>query len=393
MKRLSIVAILTMAHAGSLAAPSTHDRADAQSPRTTRPSAFAVAPVLDPSVYAVRLKPPSLEPGETDNFVFQRVGLIHPRGVEETTFVLPKLPNLKGLLLGDRLAWSFRSPRGETILPEPGTPESLGMAFLYLDDPEEGLWTVRVASAAQDTAAQYAVQLFFDGPAEEMAGLETIVVGKDHPRGFVARPGDPVFIRATVVKRRRAVTGTHWDVWARTPSDSYLVVPLFDDGRHADGQADDGVFVGAVIAQGPDGAYHFVGNGRTPQGVEYGVVRWVEVKSYHDLLIADSITVSPRNPRAGEAVKLIVTVRNEGTVDSRDLGLNLEVAENTPLPTEDEKSAQAFDLRAGESKRIVTTWTPKKPGSYEVRLEIDPYKETGDEDYTNNWRKTVVRVR
>jgi subtilase family serine protease len=110
----------------------------------------------------------------------------------------------------------------------------------------------------------------------------------------------------------------------------------------------------------------------------------VQAEGQNDLRIADTITVSPREPRAGEPVKLAVTVKGDGSADNRGAELELRVG-GEPVST------QRFDLRAGESRRIVTTWKPRAPGRYHVVLTVNCWME-GD-NYDNNSRETTVRVR
>jgi len=49
-------------------------------------------------------------------------------------------------------------------------------------------------------------------------------------------------------------------------------------------------------------------------------------------------------------------------------------------------------LKAGESRRIVTKWTPTRVGDQEVNLIVDPYIEPYEVDYANNARRATVKV-
>ena len=120
--------------------------------------------------------------------------------------------------------------------------------------------------------------------------------------------------------------------------------------------------------------------------MQYVVTGTIEVQAKNDLLIADTITVSPLNPRVGEPVALTVTVMNDGTVDSKGVELELLIDRR-------EISSQKFNLAAGESRRLATTWTSSAPGNYEVQLSINPFLEPYASDFENNTRRADVTVR
>lgn len=373
----------------------TTSRASAQvDPRQAAPIRCAnPAPGVERAVYAsARLKPPSYG-SAPDNFVFRAVGLLKPGAVEKKPFVLPRLDGLKMMFFGNGLSWSFRTPAGKTIVPgktELGTEgeygdTGLGFSGLLLQHPEQGRWTLDVAAPKSDTAVSYAILIETDGTREEVAHLETMPRGGNPRISFSARQGDPVFIRAFVSRNGRPVPGVAWSVRATTLVDSCMTIPVFDDGLHGDEAAGDGVYVGAILARDPYGLYKILAEGQTPQGVQYGVTGVVQTEGENDLLIADTIAVSPRIARSGDPVNLAVTVKSDGSADSRNVDLELRI-------NGDPESRQTFNLRAGESRRIVTTWRPKAPGTYHVFLNVSCWMESGD-NYENNSRETVVQVR
>src|SRR5262249_9709741 len=111
-----------------------------------------------------------------------------------------------------------------------------------------------------------------------------------------------------------------------------------------------------------------------------------EVQAEHDLLLADSIAVSPAHPKVGEPVTLTVTARNSGTIDTHGAELELYIGAR-------KVSTQRFDLMAGQSKRIATTWTPTTADTYELQPTIDAHDEPYASDFHNNTQRAVVRVR
>jgi hypothetical protein len=173
-------------------------------------------------------------------------------------------------------------------------------------------------------------------------------------------------------------------------SGSTIPIGVEDDGHHADGAADDGISVGAFVA-GKTYLYMVRAEGRTISGARYTAENRVEVEEKGDLLLADTIAVSS-DPRVGKPVALTVTVRNEGTLDFHGVTLDLDLGPGETT-LEEREARRTFDLRAGESRRVSTEWTPTEPRDYEVRLMIEPYLEPSSSDFANNTRKTVVRVR
>jgi subtilase family serine protease len=83
-----------------------------------------------------------------------------------------------------------------------------------------------------------------------------------------------------------------------------------------------------------------------------------------------------------------VTVRNDGHHDYRGARFELHVDQR-----EERGSRQMIDLKAGESRRVVTQWTPDRAGDHEVNLSIDAYIEPYEVDYANNARRATVKVR
>lgn len=359
---------------------------------TASPQPAQVASAPDPGVYNVRLKPPRMGQNPSDNHVFVLQGALLPGAQDKKSFTLPKLAGMSVLLVGEGVRYVFRSPHNETIIPgetkdRPGyryVGEKEGAGFT-LEDPDKGVWTVTIESKS-GRSVNYAIDIRSDGPAEEAAHLETMRADSDPNLSFLARPGDPVFVRAFVTANGRPVKGVHWGIRAHGPKGNEVTIPVHDDGRHADGAAGDGVAVGAIVAEGPDGFYELRAAGRSPSGVEYLVTGTIEVQAHNDLLIADEIEVAPENPRAGEPVTLTATVLNAGTVDSRDVELEFYLGAR-------KESSQRFDIKAGESKRITTTWTPGPANNYDVQLTINPFTEPYASDFENNTRRTVVQVR
>ena len=252
--------------------------------------------------------------------------------------------------------------------------------------PESGLWTVVAQSTEVDTTVDYGVFVRGDGPLEEAAHLETLLPNSNPNFAATPQPGAPVLVRVFVARNGEPVRGVSWKVSAETPRESTVVIPVFDDGRHADGKANDGISVGAIEADSPDGTYKLQSKGSLPSGVEYIVLGTFEVQAKSDLRIRDSISVTPRAPNSGEPVTLKVTVINDGTVEHKDVTVTLYV-------TARKRSERQFDLKAGESKEITMGWVPAREGRYSLAISLVSYDEPYWSDFTNNTKEMVVDVK
>lgn len=343
--------------------------------------------------YDVKLAPPRIGGPTAEVSVFARQGTLRPGARDDTSFILPRLPEMYVLVLGTDLSWSFRSPTGSVFSPGDSAGHrvqgfgsmALRLSGFLLEQPESGKWVVAVASRA-DTALQYGIVVRSNRPTEEAAHLELVPPGYDPRLSPLAHPGDRVFVRAFVTRNAQTVTGTQWRIQARTVRDSAFSVPVFDDGSHADGKAGDGVFVGSFVTEGPDGFYRVAAEGRTPAGVRYAVSGTIEIQTKNDLIMKGPILVTPSSPKAGEPVRLTVTVMNDGTDDFKDTPLELDV--------DDEKvSEQRVDLKPNVPRRVETTWVPRRAGRFEVKLILSSYDEPYWSDLSNSHLTTIIEVK
>jgi hypothetical protein len=352
-------------------------------------SAILPATSVSQSVYRVHLKPCSTK---TDNNRFHvgfALGVLKAGARKAMSFRLPRLPGIEAWLIGKRVAWSVRTPSGAVIVPGHCCAECQyeliqdGIASLSIKDPEPGPWTVMAQSSGADTTT-YAVDIWPDGPTEESPHLEMLLGDADPRPSLAARPGDVVFIRTFITRRGKLIAHTRWKVRALTPRDSLIAIPVFDDGHHADGLAGDGVFVGTLRVTNRDGLYRVRAEARAPGGIEYLVTETIDVEAKNDLLLADSILVSPEMPIAGAPVAVTVTAINSGVVEFRRVELELFVDMV-------KVSSQLLDLKAGEARQVVTTWVPQRSKDVTLQLTLNAYDEVGD--LTNNTRRRAIHVR
>jgi hypothetical protein len=248
----------------------------------TAKASLAQAPSSE-DTFDVRLKPPVMGGSGPIQFIIDDTGTLEPSAKQTKSFMVPKRAAMSALMIANGVTWSFRTPGGEVIVP--GNAEGHddggalnGLATFSLENPEPCEWTVEVASSS-DTSVNYGLQVQTRGSVDETAHIETMLGDSGPDQSFRAQPGDPVFVRVFVANRGQSLPGMHWRVQALTPRDSLIEIPVFDDGMHADGEAGDGVSVGAVVAEGPDGRYRLRAEGRTPLGDRYVTVAMIEVQS------------------------------------------------------------------------------------------------------------------
>jgi hypothetical protein len=320
---------------------------------------------------------------------------------EKRSFVVPKLEGIAVVLSGDStVRYALRTPKGKTIVPGQTSEDAeyhilargAGLWMLTFKHPEDGQWELTANAQTSKVPAQFSYDVRADDPIVEQAHLE--VFPRDGDPRVVNRvaPGDPVYVRVFVATDDRTVRGVRWDVnVASSPDGSPVSLAVEDDGHHADGTANDGIFVGAFVPAEATILYMVNAEAVTPKGTRYTVTSRVEVEEQGDLFIADTIAVSP-DPRVGKPVTLTTTVTNRATRDAYDASMLLFLTVPNKWGGRDtrEEAHRTFDLAAGKSTRISIAWTPTEAQEYEVWLSVNP---TRDPLGTNVLRKTVVKVR
>lgn len=378
-----IVASLAAMYAMAIASSLAHAAA--------RPATVTQTMPVPLSAYEVKLRPCDTRADRNKFQVFSALGMLRSRATEVKSFTLPPLSKIEMWLTGKDVVWSLRTPSGKVIVPGKGENCTAckfgivqhGIISLSIKHPESGTWSVLAKSSRADTMT-YAVDIWPDGPADESPHLE-MLLGDSDPRPSVsAKPGEVVFIRTFLTRRGRLLPGTRWVVRALTPRDSLIAIPVFDDGRHADGAAGDGICVGALRTDAQDGLYRIRAETHTSSGIAYVLTETIDVEVENDLLLADAIVASPVSPIAGKAMTVTVTARNAGSIEFKNVELELFVDAV-------KVSSQRLDLKAGEARRVATTWVPPRSQVYTLQLTLNGYEETGD--FTNNTTRMIIRVR
>lgn len=352
---------------------------------------------VDPAVFKdVLLRAVEVNAANVGSEIYGAEGTVPAGQTVEKKFFVPSLSQISVIMSGKGLLVRFQPPQGEAIIP--GTTanndvytyfsdEGIGLSGFSYTKPPVGEWSVRF-SAPKDQSVEYGLAVETDDATAAVAHVESMLKDSDPRFSFLAKPGDTVFIRTFLTQGGKILPGTTWTIIAETPSKTKVMIPVHDDGQHADGQANDGVAVGAVTAEGPDGFYQLEATGKTADGPTYITGGLIEVQAKNDLLIEGALIIEPAAPSAGQPVVVAAMAKSVGSVDASNIKIELLVNKTSVANT-------TFSLKAGGSQRVSLQWTPTAPGAYEVQLTIDPF--SGQEPYAsnfeNNTQKATVTVR
>ncbi len=347
---------------------------------------------VDTASFEVRLPSPSLAPGDLETIIHVSCGAVIRGEHADTSFIVPRLDRMFATVMADRVTLEFRSPRGASFVPGK-TPDSDGFKSSWsggfgvaeFAPVEAGRWTVRARSDGLSDSAVFFVQVRTSNASSGVAHLECIPLDASHAEEMYPLDGDAVYIRAYVVQGdslRRDVT---WDL-ACTDNIRRWRVPLYDDGRHADSLAGDGISVAAVRAHDTERDMSFIAFGRTPDGREFGAQSRYEVHVIQDLGLRGTLVTEPSQLSVGHEAKVRATVFNASHRNRDDLDVELDIDGTTV-------SKHTVSVAAGATLAIEVPWTPTQPGSHLVKILVDPFGEPDDEDLLNNWREISVSVR
>ena len=101
-------------------------------------------------------------------------------------------------------------------------------------------------------------------------------------------------------------------------------------------------------------------------------------------LIVDSITWSPTNPAIGDNVTFTMTIKNQGSGDSAESGVDL-IIDNVNA---DYKALG--QMEAGSAKEVTFTWRVKA-GTHQIKAIVDLHKDVRESMESNN-EKTIIFV-
>lgn len=258
---ITILSIIPLWIGSTAAAPKASSGMPAES--RVEPSAFRGIQLPAPRLHQV-----------VDNSLFNAVGALRPGTDTTLSVVIPKAGDIFVLLLGDSVRWSFQAPDSSLIVPgeTPNSPdyeyEDGGLRGFRLSRPATGRWMVHVRSVKRDPVAVHYTSIDVrDTPRN--AHLQ-IMAESDLPHeSNGAAPGEIFFVRTFMTDGGKLIPRVRWSVSAVTAEGTRITIPVYDDGRHGDGVAGDGVFVGAFRAGRTNEAYVLGATGRTEDGAEY----------------------------------------------------------------------------------------------------------------------------
>lgn len=131
-------------------------------------------------------------------------------------------------------------------------------AFIRVSSPEAGTWKVRVTPE--------------EGNGEQAYLAMVSGTGRDNMRLFVESSGDsltwptPLMVAACFGGPVPAITGAVVTAVATCPGGAEVPFELYDDGKHEDGEAGDGVYAAEFTQFTEDGEYRFDVEGKNVSG-------------------------------------------------------------------------------------------------------------------------------
>jgi hypothetical protein len=342
--------------------------------------------------FEVRLPSPHLAPGDLETIIHMSGGAVGRGDQVDTSFMVPQLDRMFATVMAEHVTLEFRSPSGAPFVPGK-TPDShgfkssmaSGFGVVEFASVEPGRWTVRARSDGSSDSAAYFFQVQTSDANSGVAHLECIPLDASHAWEMYPLDGDAVYVRAYVVQGdslRRDVT---WNLVCTDDTRRWRVT-LYDDGRHADSLAGDGISVAAVRAHYTERNMSFIAFGRTPDGREFYAQSRYEVHVIQDLGLRGTLVTEPAEPSVGHEARVRATVFNASHRNRDDVAVELDIDGTTV-------SKQVVSVAAGDTLAIAVPWTPTEPGSHLVKILVDPYGEPDDEDLLNNWREIRISVR
>lgn len=376
----------------NLAAPATNTSSQADLKNLDLfASATSATASASSSAYTVKLAVPNLKPGQYGTSIVGPSGTIKPGQKLTKTFVVPEASQLT-ILTGGKSAIVFKSPDGKTIAPnstqDPNVnyeiDATLGIGAVSYNHPAGGTWSVTIDGSKLTANDDFMVGAQLP-PTADQVHLEALSATSDPQYSFLSKPGDTIYVRVFYVHGQTAVSKINWQVRAQTPKKTTISVPIYDDGQHADGAANDGIFVGALTAEGPDGFYEFEGQGTLLSGAIVDIGGTAEVQATNDLLVDGTVLVQPTSPKVGQAATVSATLKSAGTVDNSQVPVELDI-DGTKV------TSKNVDFHAGQSQKIQFSWTPSATGSHKVQISISPFSEPYASDFKNNTANTNITV-
>ena len=342
--------------------------------------------------FEVRLPSPHLAPGDPETIIHMSGGAVGRGDQVDTSFIVPRLDRMFATVMAEHVTLEFRSPGGVRFVAGK-TPDGHGFKSSWAGgfgiaefaSVEPGRWTVRVRSDGSSDSAAYFVRVQSSDANSGVAHLECIPLDASHAWEMYPLDGDAVYVRAYVVQGdslRRDVT---WNLVCTDGTRRWRVT-LYDDGRHADSLAGDGISVAAVWAHDTERNMSFIAFGRTPDGREFDAQSRYEVHVIQDLGLRGTLVTEPAEPSVGHEAKVRAIVFNASHRNRDDLDVKLDI-DGTMV------SKQVVSVAAGDTLAIAVPWTPTELGSHLVKILVDPYGEPDDEDLRNNWHEIRVSVR
>lgn len=281
---------------------------------------------------------------------------------------------------------SYRTRRGlqRIFANSPGveTVTGVGMAELNVERPRPGNWTVEVEG---EKGGAYSVAGTYETKTYVGAGVSASSV----------LPGEPVTVYGYAVQPDRdpdlplpfEVTAK---VWLGAQS---VDVPLYDDGDHGDGEAEDGLYAGEFLSTQEPGTYLVTVEGVLLEGRQQ-LRRWAyerfTVESLAELTLGNRILLCDASPRPWEPFGVAVVVQNWGHTDAA--GAVVELLEELPGRRARLLSRSVVEVEAGGGSAVARFFVELPPGEHRLRARASAVDGPLESNYRNNVARLTVAL-
>lgn len=156
-------------------------------------------------------------------------------------------------------------PLGQVIAPSDTATlsgvsyfETSALEAFSIHDPSPGTWKLRTDASSSPSSQDYSTAIEYLSTGTVRIQLDKTTYGA----------GEVVHVVLSVTDAGAPIAGTTWSCETVDPSGASASFTVFDDGKHVDGTAADGVFGETLTPTGPQGIWAIHCNAVLPNGAE-----------------------------------------------------------------------------------------------------------------------------
>ena len=261
---------------------------------------------------------------------------------------------------------------------DPNIQYSTGLTYAsyHVTSPSVGTWTMQVTPVPLGSTEPFSVR------ADAVSGLG-MEFGTN--AGTYLSRAQPIIMWATLIDST-PIVGATVNVTVTPPSGGYITIPLFDDGQHLDGVANDGTYANQLDDTAQDGTYvlTFSATGNSNSNSPFmrmgqsAVVVEPNPSPTCDLFVTSS---GPSQIKPGTPITYTITYGNQGP-DSCD---NIIVSDLFPVGTTylSDSRGDGNDLYGAGRQWIIGSLAPTSQDSFTLSVSVPPTITIGN-DLTNH---------